>query len=281
MDPHYFFWGDMWIFPIIVINMFVVMLIVRYLIFGRRGFRPWWLDARMKKGRHLIFGRRGFGLPCHFMEMFLGENEEKSWYSPTSRQSEAESRPVQQSKAKEHLASPTIQAHLDKARTYKEQINNLIKSTSHQKVHARLRDLVTQVSEWVKDIEAIAQRVDSLQQNTLVHQDLASIPQSIEDLEGQLAHESDEATRLELERTLVSRKNQLAALERLQSSINRAEIKIESILSALGTIYSQVLIAQSTNHVADYSHLSAEVDEEVRLLQDHLEALKEVKLDSM
>ena len=278
MFPHHFFWGDMWIFPIMMINMFVVMLIVRYLIFGRGGFRPWWLDARMKKGRHLTFERSGFGSPCHCMDMFLAENEEKSWYSPASLQRETESRPIQRSKANEHLASPTIQAHLDKARTYKQQINNLIKSTSHQKVHARLQDLVTQVSQWVKDIEAITKRVDNLQHNTLMHQDLASIPQSIENLEAELANESDEATRLELERTLVSRKNQLAALEQLQSSINRAEIKIESILSALGTIYSQMLIAQSTNHVADYSHLSAEVEEEVRLLQDHLEALEEVKL---
>jgi hypothetical protein len=30
--------------------------------------------------------------------------------------------------------------------------------------------------------------------------------------------------------------------------------------------------------VADYSRLSTEVDEEVRLLQDQLEALREVKL---
>ena len=112
----------------------------------------------------------------------------------------------------------------------------------------------------------------------MIHQDLESIPQSIENLEAQLANASDETTRIELEGTLVNRKNQLAALERLQNTINRAEIKIESILSALGTIYSQVLIAQSTNHVADYSHLSAEVDEEVRMLQDHLEALEEVKL---
>ena len=232
----------------------------------------------MRKGRHLIFAQRGFESPYHFMNMFFGGNEVKSWDSPASRQREVESRPAQRSKGKEHLASPAIQAHLDKARTYKEQINNLIKSTSNQKARARLQELVTQVSEWVKDIEDIAKRVDSLQQNTLIHQDIESIPQSIESLEAQLANESDEATRIELERTLVTRKNQLAALERLQSTINRAEIKIESILSALGTIYSQVLIEQSTNHVADYSHLSAEVDEEVLMLQDHLEALEEVKL---
>jgi hypothetical protein len=278
MGPHPFFGGDMWIFPIMMINMFIVMLIVRYLVFGRRGFRPWWQDSRMRKGRHLMFAQKGFGSPYHFMNMFFGGNEVKSWDSPASQQTEVKSRPAQRSKAKEHLASSVIEGYVDKARTYKKQISNLIKSTSNQKVHARLQDLDTQISQWVKAIEDIAKRVDSIQQNTLIHQDLESIPQSIENLEAQLASESDEITRTELERTLVTRNNQLAALEQLQSTINRAEIKIESILSALGTIYSQVLIAQSTNHVADYSHLSAEVDEEVRVLQDHLEALEEVKL---
>ncbi len=235
----------------------------------------------MKKGRHLSNEERGFGSPCDFMTTFWGENEEIPWYALASRQGEVESRSAQRPKTKEHLVSPTIQAYLNKARTYREQINNLIKSTSQQKGHTRLQDLDAQVSEWVKAIEGIAKRIDSLHQSTLIHQDLEAIPQSIEKLKRQLANESDEATRIELERTLVSRKNQLAALEQLQSTINRAEIKIESILSALGTIYSQLLIAQSTNQVADFSRLSAEVDEEVRLLQDHLEALAEVKLDNL
>lgn len=39
MRPEYFFWGGMWIFPII---MTTIALIVIYFIFGRRGFRtPW------------------------------------------------------------------------------------------------------------------------------------------------------------------------------------------------------------------------------------------------
>ena len=91
-------------------------------------------------------------------------------------------------------------------------------------------------------------------------------------------NETNAGARTELEHTLVNRKNQLAALKRLQGTMRRAEIQIESTLSALGTIYSQLLTGQSTDHVADYSRLSAEVDEEVRTLQDQLEALQEVKL---
>ena len=81
-----------------------------------------------------------------------------------------------------------------------------------------------------------------------------------------------------MERSLSHRRSQLAALEKLQRTIHGAEIKIESTLSMLGTIYSQILAGQSKEHVADYRRLWNEIDEEFHTLQDHLEALAEVKL---
>lgn len=176
------------------------------------------------------------------------------------------------------ITDETLQSHLDRAHSYKEQIDDLIKATNKQSIQTRLQDLEAQLDDWTRAIEALARRVDNFQRNTLIHQDLESVPQSIEKLEAALASETDEATRTELRRTLTNRENQLAALEKLRGTMKRAEIKIESTLSALGTIYPQLLTSQSTDQVADYSRLSAEVDEEVRTLQDHLEALEEVKL---
>jgi hypothetical protein len=104
------------------------------------------------------------------------------------------------------------------------------------------------------------------------------VPEAIARLEEQLASEQEPATQAELRQTLANRRNQLATLQQLHSTMKRAEIKIESTISSLGTIYSQLLISQSADQVADYSRLSEEVDEEVRTLEDHLEALEEVKL---
>jgi hypothetical protein len=180
--------------------------------------------------------------------------------------------------AKEELAYSAMQPHLEKARAYKQQIDWLVKATGDRNTQVRLQDLARQVDEWTQAVEALARRVDNYRQNNLIHQDLETVPASINKLEARLNQERDEATRAELERTLASRKNQLAALQQLQNMMKRAELKIESTLSSLGTIYPQLLTSQSTNHVADYSRLSEEVDEEVRTLQDHLEALEEVKL---
>jgi heme exporter protein D len=179
------------------------------------------------------------------------------------------------------LAGTSIQAHLDRARLYKEQIEAMTRSAADRNTHLRLQELANQVDEWTQAVETLARRVAAFQKNRLIHQDLTSVPQAIKNLEDQLAGETDPATRAELEQTLTARKNQLAALQQLQNMMKRAEIKIESTLSSLGTLYSQVLTSQSTDHVADYSRLSAEVDEEVRTLQDHLEALEEVKMDRL
>ena len=56
---------------------------------------------------------------------------------------------------------------------------------------------------------------------------------------------------------------------------------MESTLSMLGTIYSQILAGQSTRQAADYRRLLNEIDEEVQMLQDHLHALEEVKMSRL
>lgn len=176
------------------------------------------------------------------------------------------------------ITNKTLQAHLKKALAYKDQIAQIAESNKNESVHPRLQSLSTQINDWVATIEDLAQRVDGVQQNDLVQQDLESVPQSIERLEAQLNDETDPDIKTALERTLANRKRQLSSLERLQSLMSRAEIQMENTLSSLGTIYSQVLTDQSTNQVADYSHLSEEAEEQTRVLQDHLEALTEVKL---
>jgi hypothetical protein len=239
----------------------------------------------------------GAGLAIHILGMLLGtgrdkeerderrkhhqqqeETESSADSTPTKRKEKVRSRPVEYPLIKKGQTNPTVQAHLDKALAYQAQIDGLIKATSEPMARARLQDLAGEVDEWVEAIEDLVNRLDDFQQNSLIRQDLESVPKAITDLESRLTQETDPAIRSQLERTLANRRKQLAALERLQNTMKRAEIQIESTLSSLGTIYSQLLTGQSTDHVADYSRLSAEVEEEVHTLQDHLEALEEVKL---
>lgn len=171
-----------------------------------------------------------------------------------------------------------LQVYLDRALTYRAQINSTIKASVEKSDRARLGQLSIQINSWVEAIQKLVERIASLQQNPLILQDRVEVPKAIENLKSRLVSETDLATRVQLEQALINYGKQIAALEELQITIERAEIQVESTLSLLGTIYSQILTSQSTHHVADYSKLSADVDEQVHLLQDHLEALREVKL---
>jgi hypothetical protein len=239
----------------------------------------------------------GIGLAFHFLGVLVGKEQGKEAQqernerpsqrdeaesytdsAPKRRREEARPRPVEYPLIKKGQTNPTTQAHLNKALAYQAQIDSLIKATSEPNARDHLQDLAGQVREWVEAIEDLVKRIDDIQQNHLIRQDLEAVPQAIANLEARLVTETDPDIRTQLERTLTNRKNQWASLERLQHMMKRAEIQIESTLSSLGTIYSQLLTGQSTDHVADYSRLSTEVDEEVHALQDRLEALEEVKL---
>jgi hypothetical protein len=185
-----------------------------------------------------------------------------------------------QLKAKPELAGDQarLEGYLKQTQAYKMQLDQAIKAAVQPGQRPHLQQLAGQLDTWTDTIQDLVERIGKLSQDEIIRRDIKAVPAAIADLEARLARETDPVIRAQLERTLANRRKQLTSLDQLQNTVKRAEIQIESTLSLLGTIYSQILTGQSTSHVADTSRLSADVDEEVRLLQDQLEALREVKL---
>lgn len=176
------------------------------------------------------------------------------------------------------ITEARLQSYLDQAQAYRQKIEAAIQATPGEASRAHLTRLTAPMEQWTEAIHRLVQRLNDLSQDDLLRRDLKAVPKAIADLETRRAAETDEVIRQQLERTLTNRRKQLESLEGLQSMMRRSEIQIESTLSALGTIYSQILTGQSTSEVADYDDLATDVDEEVRQLEDQLAALREVKL---
>lgn len=172
----------------------------------------------------------------------------------------------------------SVAAQLAEAKRYRAQMAVLIKSNPDKNKLARLGDLSSQMDEWMVSIQQMADRVNTFKHNGAVQNDKATVAQAISKLQAQLTSETDERVRQQLARTLAARQQQGESLDKLDSLMRQSEVQLESTVAALGTIYSQALAAQSTNQVADYSHLSSDVNEQVHQLRDQLEALEEVKL---
>jgi hypothetical protein len=170
-----------------------------------------------------------------------------------------------------------LQAWLDQALRYKTQINQALKLTSNRDAALYGPSLVAQVDVWTAVIQDLVERLAFLRHDDLIRQELESVPQAIAVLEAQLAGTADGALCAQLEQVLANRRNQLASLRQLQSTMQQAEIQIENTFSLLSSIYSQILTGQSISHGADCGRSLTDLEEEVRRLQDRLEALREVK----
>lgn len=172
-----------------------------------------------------------------------------------------------------------LAAQVARVREYQREVSRLAKAAPNAVRADRFAQLSKQYDAWVKDVEAMAQRVQMLRANPLVMQDVKAVPESIRKLAGQLASETDSRVRQSLEQTLIARQGQMQSLEKLQATTRYAEVQLENTVASLGTIYSQALANNSTDQVADYQHLAVDVDERVRALQDELAAIEEVRLD--
>ncbi len=170
-----------------------------------------------------------------------------------------------------------LQAWLDQASRYKTQIVQALKRTSNGNTALYRPSLIAQVDAWTAVIQDLVERLAVLRRDDLIRHDLATAPHVIAALETQLAGAPDGALRAQLEQALANRRNQLASLRQLQGAMQQAEIQIENTFSLLSAIYSQILTGQSIDHGTDCGRFLADLDEEVRRLQDHLEALREVK----
>lgn len=156
---------------------------------------------------------------------------------------------------------------------YATQIEQLLQANPNH----HQQELLSQINQWRQMIEELVGRLADLQQHALVYHDLANIPETIVELERQLALETNSVLRMQLRYVINQRKSQLEALEHWQNTMRQAEIQVELTVALLGTIYSQLLTQQSTSHVTDYQRLTHQAGEEVARLQDYLEALQEVK----
>jgi len=222
-----------------------------------------------------IYPILGIGIPVFiiFMNTMLGEDRDQR--DQPARGFNAQT--VSNAEGASVTLDRSLVAQLDQVKAYRKALDELTRNASGARKE-NLTRLSAQFAEWQKLVEQTAQKISVYRGNPVVQQDLRAVPESIKKLEGELVTEKNDNVRAQLSKTLATRKSQLASLEKLQSAVREAEIQLESTVSSLGTIYSQALAGQSATAIADYAHLSQDVDEQVRVLDDQLQSIEEVRL---
>lgn len=171
--------------------------------------------------------------------------------------------------------------HLRDAFNYRRSMLILVER-SKGSMKTRLRTLVNDVSDWITHMYNLAQHIDMFESNDLVIRDRQQVPQQIEKVKIRIQHERDERIVQDLQTQLARLQQQQTNLEATVNNIKRAEIQLESTLSSLGTVYAQMsLLGTRGSDSAKGQRLSIEVKDEIDKLQDTIDAMDEVQMQSL
>ncbi len=170
---------------------------------------------------------------------------------------------------------------VDEALEYWSLIADAVETVPKGVLYDRLEDTNAEVTHWLQAVYHLAERVDKFRLNKVVKRDLASVPKAIDDYKKKLAEEDDPGVRRQLDKTIADKERQLQTLINLENNMDKAVYQLDSTISSLGTIYSQLMLVGSKDDSGSkISRLQAEISEEVNRLEDLSEAMDEVYEES-
>jgi hypothetical protein len=170
-----------------------------------------------------------------------------------------------------------IRAKVDEALRYWELIQSAVAKSPEGSMRDRFERTTREVTLWLQAVYDLATRVDKFQLNQVVRQDLQRVPADIRTLEQKLAREDNPEVSQQLQRTIADKQRQLQTLQNLESSMERAGYQLDSTISALGTIYSQLLLVGNKDEEGNrVNRLQDEISDQVHRLEDLSEAMDEV-----
>lgn len=178
----------------------------------------------------------------------------------------------------EKLSDPQLQMRVTEALDYRSRIEKVIREQDDSMLRDELDVTAAQIDDWLEHIYSLAQRIDRYQQERdVLERDRDRTIRRVKELREQLSTEENPSIKTQIESTLASKERQLATLEKLEDTIQRAELQLESSYTFLATIYSQTMLVDAKDIDSGRSRrLRQEISDEVDELQDMLLAMDEV-----
>jgi predicted RNA-binding Zn ribbon-like protein len=178
------------------------------------------------------------------------------------------------------ITNNSLRLNVAQAIAYRERIDKAVPRFTDSAMQGRMQDAANQVEEWVRRIYTLASRLDAYHNDSIIKNDLASVPDSIKKLKQRFANEDDESIRRELNDTIERRQHQYDSLLKLDTTMDRAELQLENTLTALGTVYSQMLLVDARDVDSNKAQrLRDNIAEQVASLQDVISSMDEVYND--
>jgi hypothetical protein len=175
------------------------------------------------------------------------------------------------------LRNPELRQKVAKALEYRELIAKEIDRKPDDVLDLYLRDAAHGLEDWIAQVYQLAWGLDAYQRDQIIARDMASVPQELEKFKAQLVRQKGSPVQADLEKTVSIKQSQWDALSNLRDTMAKAQLQLEDTLSAMGTVYMQIVLLGSKDvNSTRAQHLQQDMVEQVRALQDTSAAMDEV-----
>jgi hypothetical protein len=177
----------------------------------------------------------------------------------------------------QQIKNQGLRQRVERALEYRDRMDEVIAKSSEGIMRQHMEDVSQAITEWMENVFRLARRLDTYMDDEISHQDLQSLPSSIDNLKRRLAMEDSDAVKRQISQTIAQKQIQLNNLRKLENVMERAQFQLESTITAIGTVYSQMMILGSRDVGSGRAQrLQQDIDDQVHALQDVVTTMDEV-----
>lgn len=175
------------------------------------------------------------------------------------------------------IKNQKLRAQVEQALQYRDRIDVAISKSREGVLRAHLQDVSGGITDWTENVFHLAKRLDGYEADEMIHRDMQAVGPAIDKLKKRLALEDDDTVKRQISQAIAQRQIQRDNLRKLQNVMERAEFQLESTITAMGTVYSQIMILGSRDVGAGRAQrLQQDINDQVQALQDVVQTLDEV-----
>jgi hypothetical protein len=170
-----------------------------------------------------------------------------------------------------------LRTRVEKALEYRDRIDAVINKSREGVLRDHLKDVSRGVTDWMETVFRLAKRLDAYKSDDMIHQDSQTAEPEIDRLKRRLAQEDNDTVKRQISQAIAQKQIQRDNLRKLENVMERAEFQLESAVTAMGTVYSQIMILGSRDVSSGRAQrLQKDINDQVQALQDVVQTMDEV-----
>ncbi len=175
------------------------------------------------------------------------------------------------------IRNQALRQRVEKALEYRDRTDEVIAKSREGVLRAHMADVSRGITDWMESVFRLARRLDGYMADETLRQDLQSVEPAIDSLKKRLALEDDDTVKRQISQTIAQKQIQRDNLRKLQNVMEQAQFQLESTITAMGTVYSQIMILGSRDVASGRAQrLQQDITDQIQALQDVVHTMDEV-----